>query len=52
MKNKYLSVENIRQSLKFLKDRREHAKTTKNKEWVKEYDNSIRVISELSTIDV
>jgi hypothetical protein len=52
MKNKYLSVDNIKQSLKFLKGRRDHAKATKNKDWVKEYDNSIRVISELSTIDV
>jgi len=52
MKNKYLSVENIKQSLRFLKNRRDHAKATQNKEWVKEYDNSIRVITELSTIDV
>ena len=52
MKTKYLTVDNIKKSLKFLKDRREHAKATKNKDWVKEYDNSIRVISELSAIDV
>jgi hypothetical protein len=52
MKSKYLTVENVKQSLRFLKDRREHAKITQNKEWVKEYDNTIRVITGLSTVDV
>ncbi|MDC7228526.1 MAG: hypothetical protein PQJ61_17325 [Spirochaetales bacterium] len=52
MKQKYLTVQNVKDALKFLKSRRDHAKATNNKEWTKEYDNSIRVIAELSTIDV
>jgi hypothetical protein len=52
MKSKYLTEGNVKQSLKFLKDRRDHAKTLKNKDWVKEYDNTIRVITGLSTVDV
>ena len=36
MKTKYLTVENIKKPLKFLKDWRVHAKFTKNKDWVLE----------------
>lgn len=52
MKTTYLTAEKIKRAVEFLKGRQEHARLTQNKEWVKEYDNIITVIKELSTIDV
>ncbi|MBI9103741.1 MAG: hypothetical protein JEY99_15100 [Spirochaetales bacterium] len=52
MKTKYLTEEKIKNTIAFMKERKEHARVTENKAWVKEYDDAITVIKELSTIDV
>ena len=52
MKTSYLTEAKIRKAIAFLKDRQEHARITQNKEWMKEYENAVTVIKELSTIDV
>ncbi|MDA3957553.1 hypothetical protein [Oceanispirochaeta sp.] len=48
MKKPYLTEETIKQAFTFLKSRKDHAHTMKNKEWESEFENSLRVIEELS----
>lgn len=48
MKAAYLTEETIKGAFSFLKARKDHAHTTKNRAWEKEFENALRVIEELS----
>lgn len=50
MKKPYLTEETIKEAFTFLKARKAHAHTIKNKEWEAEFENSLRVIEELSAM--
>ncbi|MBN2049284.1 MAG: hypothetical protein JW760_02465 [Spirochaetales bacterium] len=52
METSCLTEIKIKKAIAFLKDRQEHARLTQNKEWVKEYENAVIVIKDLSTINV
>ena len=48
MKKPYLTEETIKKAFTFLKARKEHSHSIKNKEWEAEFENCLRVIEELS----
>ncbi len=50
MKKPYLTEETIRQAFAFLKARKDHSHTIKNKHWEAEFVNCLRVIEELSSM--
>ena len=52
MKTPYLTLEKISQAVKFLEKRKSHAKGIANKEWEKEFDNAITVITEMAGVDL
>ena len=43
MKTPYLTFQKIQQAVKFLQNRKTHARMIKNKEWENEFDNAITV---------
>ncbi len=52
MKKPYLTLDGIRQAVKFLEKRKAHAFETGNDEWVQEYENSIRIIRSLCALEL
>jgi hypothetical protein len=48
MKKPYLTEETIKKAFTFLKARKVHSHTIKNREWEAEFENCLRVIEELS----
>ncbi|MDA3939571.1 MAG: hypothetical protein PF693_09705 [Spirochaetia bacterium] len=52
MKTPYLTIEKIKQAVKFLQNRKSHARMISNKEWEKEFDNAITVIREMAGVDL
>jgi len=52
MKKPYLTLDGIRQAMKFLEKRKAHAKETGNEDWVTEYDNVLRIIRSLCVLDL
>jgi len=52
MKTPYLTFQKIQQAVKFLQNRKTHARMIKNKEWENEFDNAITVIREMAGVDL
>ena len=52
MKTPYLTITKIQQAVKFLEKRKSHARSIGNKEWEKEFDNTITVITEMAGVDL
>jgi len=52
MKKPYLTLENIKRGVSFLEKRKVHAAETGNDEWVDEYENAIRIIRGLCTLEL
>jgi len=52
MKTPYLTFQKIKQAGKFLEKRKSHARGISNKEWEKEFDNAITVITEMAGVDL
>jgi hypothetical protein len=48
MKKPYLTEETIKNAFTFLKARKDHSHTIKNKEWEAEFENCLRVVEDLS----
>ena len=52
MKKPYLTLEGIRQSVRFLEKRKAHAKESGNADWVFEYESAIRIIRSLCALEL
>lgn len=52
MKKAYVTFENIKKGVTFLEKRKVHAAETGNDEWVGEYENAIRIIRGLCTLEL
>lgn len=52
MKKPYLTLDGIKQAVKFLEKRKAHASGTGNTEWATEFDNAIRIIRSLCVLEL
>jgi len=52
MKKPYLTLESISKAVAFLEKRKAHAAETGNDEWAGEYDNAVRIIRGLCTLEL
>jgi len=52
MKKPYLTLESISKAVAFLEKRKVHASETGNDEWAGEYDNAVRIIRGLCTLEL